>query len=148
MTGLPHDRPLRRRRTDRGWHVIIRENAYRDVWLLVVSVLVAVAVIGVENTQDDRDREAADRRDQTCLLFERSYHRSVQSLEQTYRFLERATPRQARDPIVAAILAQLPQTELRVRDERNPAYCDKPGVGLREPNPRVPKRPDLSHLKS
>ena len=53
----------RRRKTDRGWRRFVRENAYRDVWLLMVTIFaLAAIVIGAhENNHriDDIQRERA-----------------------------------------------------------------------------------------
>jgi hypothetical protein len=38
----------RRRRSDRGWRVLIRANAYRDIWLFVVTGLVFWALLGIQ----------------------------------------------------------------------------------------------------
>jgi hypothetical protein len=50
----------RRRHDDRGWKsVIIRENAYRDVWLLLISGFLLLALV---RSQDAIDRQIEGRR--------------------------------------------------------------------------------------
>jgi hypothetical protein len=39
----------RRRASDRGWRALVRENAYRDVWLLTISVVLTLAVLSLQN---------------------------------------------------------------------------------------------------
>lgn len=39
----------RRRASDRGWRVLVRENVYRDVWLLAISVVLALALVSLQN---------------------------------------------------------------------------------------------------
>lgn len=55
-TGTP-DIP-QRRRTDRGWRMLVRENAYRDVWLLIITFFVLVAVIKVGGKADTASVQA------------------------------------------------------------------------------------------
>jgi hypothetical protein len=43
----------RRRRVDHGWRRLIRENWYRDVWLLIISACVAWAAWSTVNLADD-----------------------------------------------------------------------------------------------
>lgn len=40
--GVQHPR---RRATDRGWRRFIRENTYRDVWLLVISIVLLLIAL-------------------------------------------------------------------------------------------------------
>jgi hypothetical protein len=40
----------RRRVTDRGWRRLIRENWYRDVWMLIITGLVALALWNQSDT--------------------------------------------------------------------------------------------------
>lgn len=46
----------RRRQTDRGWRILVRENAYRDVWLIAITVLCLVAIDRTDS-KVERQRE-------------------------------------------------------------------------------------------
>lgn len=118
--------------SDRRWWR--RENAYRDVWLLVITGMVAWALwAGYE--------DRVERTDQTCLLFERQHLREVRRLTGTYDYLVALTPEQRTDPLNRAILATLAEVEGDATSSVAPTYCDMPNVGLPEPNPRLPDRP-------
>lgn len=114
----------------------MRENWYRDVWLLLISAVVAWSLLAA-------DAERARRADQTCLLFERDYERNVMRLANTYSYLVALGPRERDSSLNRTVLAQLPDTEGAARTSKAPAYCDAPGVGLPEPNPRLPERPPI-----
>jgi hypothetical protein len=38
-----------RRKTDRGWRWLVRDNAYRDAWLLVITGLVLWSLVTIQN---------------------------------------------------------------------------------------------------
>lgn len=85
--------------------------------------------------------EGAERKDETCKLFERQEAVAVHRLRQTYDFLEH--PPESLKGLVPAILAQLRTTEEDARATKAPHYCDESGVGLPEPEhpSPFPKRP-------
>lgn len=58
MTTNPNRRRAQRRASDR-WRMVIRENWYRDVWLILTTVVVVVALI---RAQDAIDAQNAGRR--------------------------------------------------------------------------------------
>jgi hypothetical protein len=148
MTDQPRDPNTRERKTDTRWSRFVETRAYRDIWLLIITGLVLAALL-----QDDardrreavRERRAAaeivERRDQTCKLFERAANEAVIRVQRTYMYLDGLSPRERRQPLNRAILAQLPENERVARTQRAPAYCHKPGVGLDTPPLPVPKRP-------
>lgn len=117
--------PDRRRRSD--WA--------RDVWMLILSGLLLWAAIAGHN-------ESKTRRDQTCTVFERQFQADIRQLKSTYDYLLRLPPGEVGSSLNRTVLEQLPRTEARVRNDRPPAYCAEPGVGLddRDFLP-VPKRP-------
>lgn len=43
----------RRRKTDRGWRVLVRENWYRDVWMLIITGLVVLALANISSTTNE-----------------------------------------------------------------------------------------------
>jgi len=87
------------------------------------------------------EMESRDRRDQICFQDERAHLREVNQLKRTYAYLVGLTPKQREQPLAKAIIRFLPQTEEDANTDEAPPFCDKPGVGLPEPDPVVPKRP-------
>jgi hypothetical protein len=133
------EEPRRREgsKRDRRWW--FRENAYRDFWLVVLSGLLVWALA----LQHD---EGLNRRDQTCVVFERLHQIDVHQLRSTYRYLQGHTDPQLKQ-LNAAILRNLPALEKRVRDGKPPAYCAAPGIGLDDRKfAKVPKRPPSLRL--
>lgn len=100
----------------------------------------------------DFERDGAERRDQTCKIFEGGHLEDIQRLRNTYRFLNE----NPRSEITKAVVQGLPEQEKRARTDSAPEYCDEPGaaaeakgakpVGLSEPDPIPPKRRDFSYL--
>jgi hypothetical protein len=54
----------RRRAADRGWKVLLRENAYRDVWLLAITIVLLFAVVSIQNQRWDRTLDACEANNQ------------------------------------------------------------------------------------
>lgn len=84
-------------------------------------------------------REGAERKDQTCVLFERAHRADVKQLRQTYDFIEHPIPSLA--GLRKVVIATLGQTERNARLSRPPRYCDPASVGLAAPPPVLPHRP-------
>lgn len=123
----------RRRSTDRGWRRFLRENWYRDVWLLVMSGLLILS-LSAQRT------ESQQRRSQNCVVFERLYRTDVHQLTATYDYIAKLKPEDLRSALNQAVLAGLPRTERQAEASRPPVYCLEPGVGL-PGTVRVPERP-------
>lgn len=124
-----------RRRGDHGWRLLIRENWYRDVWMLGLTILLLLSLNALSS-------EGRARRDQTCTVFERQFQSDIRQLKGTYDYLLKLSPGEASSPLNSAVLEQLPQAESRVRTDHPPAYCAEPGVGLDDRTfLPVPKRP-------
>lgn len=87
--------------------------------------------------------ESGQRKDQTCVLFERQHNADVAQLTQTYTFLQK--PPKGLENLVPVALAQLPIVETNAHASIPPAYCNEKGVGLPGPLPAIPKRPRLPH---
>lgn len=87
--------------------------------------------------------EARDRLDQACTRDERNQKRDVETLRRTYDYLvrEQREGRSLASGINRAVLIGLPRTEADAREDDALPACDKPGVGLPEPDPVLPKRP-------
>lgn len=91
-------------------------------------------------------KEAEARRDQTCVIFEREWHADVRRLANTYAYLRTISEEDRDDALYVTIVRLLPQTEEAVRLGKPPEYCDPRDVGLSEPYPEIPSRPDSLDL--
>jgi hypothetical protein len=122
-------------------------------FVLMFATSIATAYYGWQ-AQVDRDHDfehflavAAERRDQSCVADEREHKDNVDALKRTYLALDSPTTREQLGPgLVRLIVQMLPQAESAARTDQAPKYCDEPGVGLPEPDPRPPDRRDFSHL--
>lgn len=92
------------------------------------------------------DKEGRDRRDQTCTIAERDYAFQVNQLRGTYRYLASLSKAESQSTLNQFVVRNLPQQERRLRLEHPPSFCDKPGIGLPEPNPVLPKHRDFRYL--
>jgi hypothetical protein len=86
------------------------------------------------------ENERAIRTDQNCKLFEREHKKAVQDLEDTYEFLKSPVAHET-PGLTRFIILNLPRTEEEARVDNAPEYCDNPGLGLKEPDPKIPERP-------
>lgn len=135
---MRHDDPARFPRLALFWG-----RVGRDLTVAASVALAAYAVIVTQGTVDDIASESADRRDQSCLIFERQEAEDIDALERTYSYLSGLSAAQLDEPLNRAVLAQLPRTVRDAQTPDAPAYCDEPDVGLPEPvrPPRFPRRP-------
>lgn len=85
--------------------------------------------------------ESAQRRDQSCSLFERKHLDDVRQLRRLYRYLVGLSVVDRNTTLTKEIVRGLPRLERQAHIDRAPQYCDKPGIGLPEPDPVIPKRP-------
>lgn len=120
----------------------------RDVVTFVAVCLSAWAVIGGAQTANEakravaaQRREAKERINESCTINERKQKVDVDQLARTYAYLEALAPDEKGSALNRAIVAQLPTTEAAAREDDAPSYCDKPGVGLPEPDDPIPPRP-------
>lgn len=113
----------------------LRENWYRDIWLLGLTLLLALTLNAQAN-------ESQERKDQTCTVFERLHESAVRQLTGTYDYLTGLRPKDYQQPLNRAVLANLPATERAALITREPPYCNEEGVGLDEPGPKLPERPN------
>lgn len=94
-----------------------------------------------QQSVNDIERESVERRDQNCKIFETEHRREIKRLTDTYRYLVALPDAERGATINRFVLANLPNLEADARLDNAPAYCDKPDVGLPEPDPRIPPRP-------
>lgn len=109
----------------------------------------AIAAAAAENTDQalvELKAEGRKRRDQQCVLFERSHLKDVQDLRATYKYLAKIKPPEAASTINQTIARGLPEQEEQARTDTAPGYCDAKGIGLPEPDPQLPPKRDFSYL--
>lgn len=108
---------------------------------------IAVSTVGWVQRGDQIANEGKERRSDTCRTFEGAHLQEVRSLKSLYDYLALLTVAQRREPLNRTIAKGLPELELNARTDQDqngeyvPEYCDAPGVGLPEPDPKVPRRP-------
>lgn len=119
-----------------------------------------VLIERIDHEAEIRARASAARINQSCEADEREHLRTVESLRSTYLYLLNLTDAELGSTFNRFIIAQVPQTETRAKTDTAPAFCDKPGeaaereykrthgkhgsppVGLPEPDPKIPVRPE------
>jgi hypothetical protein len=104
---------------------------------LVTFIAVALAVWSVWAGQS----ETKNRIDQLCTVQETKQKSDVDALAQTYRYLAGLSGDELSQSLNKAVLAGLPRVIREAETDDAPRYCDDPGVGLPEPDPKLPKRP-------
>lgn len=95
------------------------------------------------------EREGRERRDQTCLLFERQELAEVNRLGRTYAYL--SLPAGEREPsLTRAVIRGLAEQREDALAARAPAYCNErkgaPVIGLPEPGPEFPPERNFRNL--
>lgn len=128
-------------------------HARRHPILLAFTVALIVMLVPVyglwreaTSRSDEQARESADRRDQTCLLFERQHETAVVRVERTYDYLDGLKGADRTSTLTGAIVRSLHDTYQEARDSKAPHYCDVPGVGLGEPGTKLPKERLFTYL--
>jgi hypothetical protein len=132
--------------TLQGMGVIIHATVQNELklWARRVTVGFVCLTVMFGLLYLDERKHNDEHADQACLLFEKSHLRDVKQLRQTYKFLEETRGREVE--LRPFILAGLPAQEVEASNDDAPPFCDEPGVGLPEPDPVVPQRPeDLNH---
>jgi hypothetical protein len=113
----------------------------RDLTVFFSVCLAAYSVFTTQKHLNDTVAEGKDRRDQSCILFERQEDSAIRQLRRTYKFLLNPPPQAA--GLVPLAKAELSKTEADARASIAPEYCNEPNVGLFEPaHPQsFPERP-------
>lgn len=163
MTEEPRQPPALGAQARRGfWRTFVRENWYRDVLLIAICLFLwqstntsdttiqrlddAVDTNNVTVRRLDRAvaairAEGFRRRDQTCVLFERTHIDDVAQLQATYNFVAKLSPQEAQTNLNRAIILRLPEVEKKARSTTPPKYCRPASVGVKDPFPVLPSRP-------
>lgn len=85
-----------RRREDRRFRTNWRENAHRDVWMFLLSILVLISIVTAYNQNKDRIQDIQRSRLEVC---ERSNARHDQAIKTTMELLARpVTPQRKLTP--------------------------------------------------
>jgi hypothetical protein len=106
-------------------HRLVRENAYRDVWLLIITGFVVWAIWVIYDVRRSETRRSSAAIDQNCVVFERMHQIDVVQLRAP-TYLADLSRGQLGTGINKAIIRQLPITEKRMRQSKPPPYCSAP----------------------
>ena len=93
-------------------------------------------------------KEGQERREQNCIWFETDHKDDVDQYRKTIEYLKGLNDQQRMESINRAVLANLGELRQEARTDRAPQYCDKPNVGLPEPDPVLPLDPFLTRQRS
>lgn len=138
---------------------LVRSFRRRINWQLWAFILVAAAAIYsniqlYQITKTNRDiisQAAADtreRRNQACTGSEATHKQEVIDLERSYRFYK-DPPQEFRNllanPLFKKSFLEAERAAIQDGDQYGEfvsKFCDDPGIGLPEPDPTIPERPD------
>lgn len=109
-------------------------DARRDIWSLLLTIFVVLSIALLA-------REGHMREDGQCASFERDHLEEVRAVATAYAYFQTVEPEDYDTAIFRFAVRQLPIIEAAANSDEAPNYCDKPGVGLEEPDPVVPPRP-------
>ncbi len=125
-----------RRNGDRGWRVLVRENWYRDLWLLVVTGFVFWALLSAQEASDVNKREVVARAeqvnaeslaraDQFCHLINSTHADRVHRYRQTIVYLRSPAGKEHTLLNEYIRMVSLPQTldEIRREAKATPPIC-------------------------
>lgn len=115
-----------------------------DDWrvpLAIVSVVASLALLSSVYFYVRIQAEGEQRRDQSCGISEAKQHKDIRQLADTYRYLLALSPAEQRSTFNTFIRARLPLAEREAAEDDAPPFCDEDGVGLPEPDLKVPRRP-------
>jgi hypothetical protein len=142
----------------RGWRALRGWYSFERMMLLILVFMYLAGFREIrEESRNRADAVAAEtekraaairaenreRRDQACAISERKQASDILKLERTYAYLLRQ-PREAfeeKNSLPSEVVRALPQSEEEARTDDAPPFCDEPGIGLREPDMKVPARP-------
>lgn len=115
--------------------------------VLALVLLCAYFVKANHDTIAKIEDESTQRRDQSCRGWEKAHAQEIKELKRSYAFYRDPSP--ALKPLLDNPISLIVLRE-RVRNAQSdqdqfgqfvPKYCDEPGVGVKEPDPKVPKTP-------
>jgi hypothetical protein len=130
------------------------ERRRRNLWPLIAFLVLALVAAwanyqaySVAERADEAvaqiDREGVERRHQICLTDEKVQGDIVVRLNRTYGYVKELQPAEYTDTLNRFIILSLPDLEDDAETDAAPAFCDEPGVGLPEPDPEIPPRPEV-----
>lgn len=93
-------------------------------------------------------RETRRRDELDCRQDEQRHLDDVTRLRRTYQYLRRLPAEEKASNLTKEVVRSLPATERAARVDIAPKYCDRPGVGLPEPDPFIPRRQSFRYLLS
>lgn len=103
----------------------------------------------VQNAARVRDAQAAleriaaegqERRDQTCRSLERQEEAAIVRVRRAYAYLDDLPVAERGASLTRAVITGLAGQYTEAQESVAPAFCNDPGVGLREPGPKLPKQ--------
>ena len=138
--------------TDNAWYWRVGRRALHclaNVWNrphVIVALLSFIAIFYTyhDGNKQDRviERNQREALDQFCRLAEQDHKTDVDRLTEIYTYLD-ALPRSQYDaPINQFVInSTLTTRETEAYNDKAPPLCDRPGLGLPEPDPVIPDRP-------
>lgn len=105
-------------------------------------------LISEQQAQAERVKEeGAQRRDQSCKLFERLERDQIQSIIRTYAYLDRLPRSEYGSSLTAEIIRGMPEQRRRAIAAAAPTYCNEPDTGLPEDGPTLPPERNFDYLR-
>jgi hypothetical protein len=107
-------------------------------WSVIVS---QQGITKANGTLAQLKSETAQRINETCTISETKQKSDVDRLAQTYKYLGGLSKTEMAESLNRAVLASLPSVIREAQLDDAPGYCDAKGVGLPEPDPKLPVPP-------
>lgn len=128
-------------------------------FILVASAAIYASATSIQLGKENKaaihqiNIERAARIDQSCRGDEAEHLDEVTRLTRTYEYLVSLpdVPFSKLDSITKAVVRQVPDVEDEARSDPAPDFCDETGpngepIGLPEPDPTIPSRPEKVNL--
>lgn len=147
--GRPERRQGERRRTDWRMPFVL----FLFGLMLVIGGVSTFAALKAISVTEKIQQEGVERRDQTCVLFEREQLAATFRVVRTYEYLDELPREDYGSNLTRAIVRGLPEQETDARLSQAPPFCDEKTengreIGLPESknDPKLPKHRDFSRL--
>lgn len=115
----------------------------RTVAFIVLWAASTLGLYFISVHQSEFENEVAQRRGQSCKISETKQAKDVKQLVKYYEYLLALSPEERNQTINKFIFKTLPDVELEASTDDAPDFCDEPGVGLPEPDMKIPARPKV-----